>query len=147
MSKGKIFFLTWIFLSPFYLLAADLTIQVNDLRNNKGTLRVYLYEQAKKQDFLASGVKSFACRQYAEIKEGSAKVRCEKVPPGIYALTFFHDENDNFKVDSNFVGIPKEGYGFSLNYKPKLATPSFEEVQFEVTTADQNMILKAIYSL
>ena len=54
--------------------------------------------------------------------------------PGKYAVRLMHDENDNGKLDSNVVGMPTEGYGFSNN--PMVMRPAtFEEASFEVLEA------------
>jgi len=54
------------------------------------------------------------------IKVRHTEARCdfEDIPPGTYALVVIHDENMNGKLDTNWVGIPKEGYGFSNDVKP-----------------------------
>jgi uncharacterized protein (DUF2141 family) len=44
----------------------------------------------------------------------------------------FHDENDNGKLDTNLIGIPKEGYGFPNNPKITMSLPDFSEVSFTV---------------
>ena len=132
-------------LLPGLLLGADLKIIINNARNDDGTMRVYLYAAKDKAQFLVSGFKDFACRQYGKIQAGSTEVTCKDVPPGSYALSFFHDENDNFNLDLNWAGLPSEGYGFSLNYKPKLRKPHFEEVEFKVEEADQIHQLKTLY--
>ncbi len=54
------------------------------------------------------------------------------LPPGRYALALYHDMNDNWKLDKNFVGYPKEPFGFSNNYRPIFTGPSFEDCVFEV---------------
>lgn len=54
------------------------------------------------------------------------------LPPGRYALALYHDMNDNWKLDKNFVGYPKEPYGFSNNYRPVFSGPDFEDCVFEV---------------
>ena len=41
-----------------------------------------------------------------------------------------HDENRNGKLDTNFLGIPKEGVGASNNPKSRFGPPSFEESMF-----------------
>ena len=48
-----------------------------------------------------------------------------------YAVTLFHDENQNGKFDSNFVGYPLEGYGFSNNVVPRFKAPSYDECKFQ----------------
>jgi uncharacterized protein (DUF2141 family) len=54
------------------------------------------------------------------------------LPPGRYALAVYHDMNDNWKLDKNFVGYPKEPFGFSNNYRPVFSGPNFEDCAFEI---------------
>lgn len=51
------------------------------------------------------------------------------VVPGAYALAVHHDGNSNGKVDANFFGIPKEGYGVSNDPRPKFRAPRFAEAR------------------
>ncbi|MEP6360832.1 MAG: DUF2141 domain-containing protein, partial [Balneola sp.] len=39
----------------------------------------------------------------------------EMLPFGEYAIAVYHDKNENGKIDTNLLGIPKEDYGFSNN--------------------------------
>lgn len=55
------------------------------------------------------------------------------VEPGNYALALFHDMNSNGKMDKNLFGIPKEPYGFSNNFRPKISVPKFSDCQFSVS--------------
>ncbi len=55
--------------------------------------------------------------------------RIENVPPGEYALLVYHDENNNERIDKNFIGIPKEPLGFSNSYEPK-GPPSYSRAAF-----------------
>lgn len=52
------------------------------------------------------------------------------IPYGTYAIALYHDLNDNDKLDKNFLGIPKEPYGFSRNYRPLFTVPGFEDCSF-----------------
>ena len=54
-----------------------------------------------------------------------------EIPGGEYAIAIFHDSNANEKLDKNFLGIPKEGYGFSNNATATFGPPSFEKAKFE----------------
>jgi uncharacterized protein (DUF2141 family) len=67
---------------------------------------------------------------WAQIHGGRAQCVFPGVPAADYAVTIFHDENGNKKFDSNFVGYPLEGYGFSNNVKPVLKAPGFDETKF-----------------
>ena len=66
------------------------------------------------------------------------------VRPGRYAAVIAHDENGNGRVDTNLIGIPKEGYGFSNNVKPFLSAPSFSSAGFAVTR-DTTVTIRVIY--
>jgi uncharacterized protein (DUF2141 family) len=63
---------------------------------------------------------------------GQVDVVFEEVPPGTYALAIMHDANSNDKMDTNFIGIPKEGYTFSNNAFGRLGPPSFDDASFKV---------------
>jgi uncharacterized protein (DUF2141 family) len=66
------------------------------------------------------------------IKIRKLQARCdfEDIPPGTYAMAVIHDENMNGKIDTNWMGIPTEGYGFSNDAKALLGTPSFSAASF-----------------
>lgn len=67
------------------------------------------------------------------------------LPKGKYAISLFHDENDNLKLDTNLLGLPKEGYGFSKNYRPKMGPPDFEDVAIDVSSGDRRIYITVRY--
>ncbi len=56
----------------------------------------------------------------------------ENLPPGDYALAAIHDENSNARLDRNFIGIPKEGFGFANNPHVGLSAPAFQAAVIHV---------------
>ena len=66
-----------------------------------------------------------------KIRETQARCDFEDIPPGTYALAVVHDENMNGKLDTSWLGIPKEGYGFSNDVKAVRGAPSFSDATFE----------------
>jgi uncharacterized protein (DUF2141 family) len=66
------------------------------------------------------------------IKIRKSQARCDfmDIPPGTYAMVVIHDENMNGKLDTNALGIPREGYGFSNDAKKWLGTPAFSAASF-----------------
>jgi len=66
------------------------------------------------------------------MKVPSSQARCdfEGIPSGTYALVVLHDENMNANIDANWLGVPKEGYGFSNDAKAALRAPSFSDASF-----------------
>ena len=68
----------------------------------------------------------------AEALEGEV-VRTElNLLPGEYAFSIFYDSNNNGKLDTNFIGIPKEPLALSNNARPKFGPPRYEDAVFQV---------------
>ncbi len=67
------------------------------------------------------------------------------VEPGTYALALLHDENGNGEMDSNFLGLPQEGYGFSNDAKVFLGPPSFEAASFKLGPGRGAITLSVVY--
>lgn len=121
-----------------------LTVRVTGARNTKGKIGVALFQDATG----FPGDTSRALRiQQGDIDAQSlnAHVTFEGIPQGTYAVSVFHDENMNRKLDKNLVGVPKEGYGASNNPKKRMGPPRFEEAKFSVDQAEQLVEIKLIY--
>lgn len=106
--------------------AQSITVKINNLDNDKGLVYVSLFDS--EATFLNRGIRSVK----TEIKHNSCFVVFENVPEGTYAISLYHDENNNQKLDSNFLGIPKEDYGCSNNAKGFMGPPKWEDAKFEV---------------
>jgi len=123
---------------------SKLTVRVTGARNAKGKIRVALFRDGK-------GFPNDASRavhtQAADIDPQTlrAQVVFADLPAGVYAVSVFHDENMNEKLDKNFVGVPKEGYGASNNPKKKMGPPNFDETRFQLGVADQSVEIKLMY--
>jgi uncharacterized protein (DUF2141 family) len=66
--------------------------------------------------------------------EGETPVVFNDLPPGEYAAAVFHDENSSGAFDTNFLGLPEEGYGFSNGTRAGFGPPSFDEAAVAVTS-------------
>ncbi len=64
--------------------------------------------------------------------KGNQATEVFEVPPGRYAVAVIHDENENHKLDRNFLGIPKEGFGFANNPRVLMSAPPFSAAAVEV---------------
>jgi uncharacterized protein (DUF2141 family) len=67
------------------------------------------------------------------------------LPPGDYGVAAFHDENNNHKLDRNFLGIPKEGFGFANNPHVALSAPRFREALVHVGCPVTETTIHLIY--
>jgi len=56
------------------------------------------------------------------------------LPAGEYALAIFHDENNNGKLDTNWLGIPKEKVAFSKAKMKTFGPPKFKECAFKMSS-------------
>jgi uncharacterized protein (DUF2141 family) len=143
----KEYFVATIFLLiPFCpLLAQGKVIAViENLKNDKGVCRVCLFNNANA--FIGESGKPYKCVITAINNKKSVAV-IENVTPGNYALFVFHDANNNNKIDKNFLGMPKEGYGASKNILPFAAAPRYEENTFTVAnnTVDLNVEIRNLF--
>ncbi|WP_338466923.1 DUF2141 domain-containing protein [Novosphingobium sp. ZN18A2] len=66
------------------------------------------------------------------------------VPPGRYALSMFHDENGNGKLDKLLM-MPKEGFGFSRDAPVRFGPPSFKAAAFDVSKVDVRTQIRMRY--
>jgi uncharacterized protein (DUF2141 family) len=123
---------------------ATLTIRVTGARNNKGKIALALFQS--EAGFPGESSKAVRLQQ-AEIDERtrSAQFVLQGVAEGSYAVSVFHDENMNGKLDKNFVGAPKEGYGASNNPRKTMGPPPFDEAKFAVNQPEQSIEIKLIY--
>jgi uncharacterized protein (DUF2141 family) len=64
--------------------------------------------------------------------EGGNNIKCEfkNLKPGVYAVSVYHDENNNGALDKSFVGKPKEGYGVSNDRTHAMSKPKFDDCKF-----------------
>ena len=108
----------------------DIEITIDNITNEKGTLLVGLYKDP------ANFLKIPFRYEKVQPTKGSVKVVFTNVAKGEYAISLIHDENDNGKMDTNLLGIPKENYGVSNNAKNTFSAPKWEDAKFTVTTKD-----------
>ncbi len=73
------------------------------------------------------------------INNKTAEYIFKNVPYGEYSIAVFHDENSNMDLDANFLGIPKEDYGFSNNAWRKYGPPKYKQTLFTVNAEKVNM--------
>jgi uncharacterized protein (DUF2141 family) len=68
----------------------------------------------------------------------------EDVPSGTYAVSYYHDENDNGELDFKWYGAPDEGTGNSNDVRGVFGPPNFEEQLFKVDDS-MTMTMKTLY--
>lgn len=103
-----------------------LRIHVDGLRNSIGDVGTTLFASA--DGWPENNDKAFR-HGPTPIPAGAHEVTAiwTNLPPGNYAVAAIHDENRNHKLDKNFLGIPKEGFGFANNPHVMLSAPGFDQ--------------------
>ena len=115
---------------------ASLRIEIKNLKSSKGQIVLDL------QDENQNSIKAV----FQEIKDKQCIITIKNLNPGKYTFRYFHDENSNKKLDTNWLGIPKEGLGFSNNAKIKFGPPKHEKTLFQFTS-DTTIVCTPIYLL
>jgi uncharacterized protein (DUF2141 family) len=118
-------------------------VTVLNIRNSTGTVACALFESPAgfPTEYLRSATNIMAIK----VRDRQARCDFEDIAPGTYALAVVHDENMNGKLDTNFLGIPKEGYGFSNNVKGLLGAPSFSAASFPYDGQKRHMTIRLHY--
>jgi uncharacterized protein (DUF2141 family) len=119
-----------------------LDIEVVDLDHNRGQVGILLFDVA--EGFPMD--RSQALRQdLVLIEDGRVRYTFSDLPYGRYAVSVMHDENGNDQLDTNILGIPKEGYGVSNNAKGTFGPPSFDKAAFAVDRPQQTIQIRMDY--
>jgi len=113
---------------------ATVRADISGFRSDKGQVVFGLY---KNPDNFLKKVEHAPRRGTAKIKGRRSTVAFKSVPPGVWAIAVFHDENGNGKLDTNFLGIPKEGWGTSRNARSAVGPPRFKDAKFTVRQGDR----------
>jgi uncharacterized protein (DUF2141 family) len=104
------------------------SLQIKQIEKQQGNFFVAIHASA--DTYMTKDADVFMESVLPVTRLGTQTLRICDVPEGTYAVAIYQDVNDNGKLDSNFIRIPKEPYGFSNNID-KLTPPSFEEASFE----------------
>jgi uncharacterized protein (DUF2141 family) len=118
-----------------------LTVRVQGLSNDRGRVAVAVFASAD----AFPDQKRALTGQLAKIEKGRAAVRFAGLKPGIYAVAVLHDENENSKMDFNFLGMPLEGYGFSNDASAAFGPPSFQAASFALKPRDSFIPVRMRY--
>ena len=119
-------------------LAAELSVQLENPPSS-GTVALALFSSANTFGDLRD-----PARLETYTLDGRDRYVLTDIPAGEYALMVYYDENDNLKIDKNFIGIPTEPLGFSNNYRPK-GPPSYTRAAFTLTRDETREFTVGLY--
>jgi uncharacterized protein (DUF2141 family) len=118
-------------------------VKVLNIRNNVGTVDCALFESA--EGFPVHVLHSATNVMVIKIRSTQARCDFEDIPQGTYALAVVHDENMNGVLDTNWAGLPTEGYGFSNDATALLGPPTFFAASFPYDGRTLNLTISLNY--
>lgn len=121
--------LVWLGISASYAGSqvgqmSQLSVQVDGLKNQQGQICLNLF--ASSQGFPSNSSNALQSRCVA-ITARSQQITFNNLRPGSYAVAVLHDTNGDRTINSNFLGIPIEGFGFSGNPVIRTGPPEFRD--------------------
>ena len=125
-------------LAPAFASAADLTVRIEGVRSADGDIRVALHRRADGVDFPDSaGIVKAAMRSAGK----AGDLVFAGLAPGDYAVAAFHDEDRDGDLNTNLLGMPTEGYGFSNEARGIFGPPGFDAAAFTIKAGDSQPVV------
>lgn len=116
--------------------ASEISVSVENIKSDNGSLMFGVYSE---KTFMKAKPEYYA---KSEIVNGEAKVVFKDIPPGTYAVSCFHDKNNNAQMDFEPTGIPLEPYGISNNKINPYGPPVWEDAKFDFGAESLNLNIK-----
>jgi len=135
--------MNWLITSIFLTLTmtktelVPVTIQVTNIRNNEGTIRIGVFKD--NESFQSEQPIQYIFIEKTDLENGYVSTTIE-LQVGKYGLSLIDDENDNHALDYNWIGIPKEGFGFSNFDEMIFSKPHFRKFEIEILPDQENQV-------
>lgn len=123
-------FLFWpVVIFPLLMAGQNtLTVTVEGVKSSTGFISIAVYNHS--DDFLKFD-RVYKSGSFQAVR-GKTSLQLGDLPDGEYALAVFHDENSNSRLDTNWLGIPKEAVGFSNARMRTFGPPSYKECALQL---------------
>jgi uncharacterized protein (DUF2141 family) len=116
-----------ISLSATLFAQGKVEVTVKNIQEIKGTIRMAVY--SGEGNFMQKELTS----KDVKVTRKEIIVVFENVNDGEYAISTYHDVDNNNELNTGFMGIPKEPYGFSNDARGTFGPPTYEKAKFNVT--------------
>ncbi len=105
----------------------EIKVRVTEVSKKKGEVMLALFASPKGFPYETS----YAIQKIkGNAVNGVIELNFSDIRRGTYAIALFHDTNGDGKLNTNFMGIPKEGYGVSNNTYNTFSAPGYKESSF-----------------
>lgn len=123
----NLFFLVFALGFGSALSAQELTLRITSIKQGKGDVLIAVF---KGEEGFPNETANAVELLRATPVNGAATLTIKSLPAGRYAVALFQDTNGDGKLNTNFLGIPKEGYGVSNNAFNTFSVPIFKDASF-----------------
>lgn len=117
-------------------------ILISGIRSEKGQIILNIFKNS--DDYEQQKVSKKLIFEKKIINGGTMNINCE-LNSGVYGISLIDDENKNGELNKNFIGIPKEGFGFSNFFMDKMKKPLFDDFKINITPQYNKITIKVKY--
>ena len=137
--KGILLLLTCFFATTVLFSQNKVVVRVEGIRQQKGSIMVGLFQP--KETFLEKP----AYGNVVPVSGESTEVIFEDIKSGEYGISIIHDINNNRQLDTNALGLPKEGFCFGNNAMGLFGPPSVENAKVSITESGVLLVIRMKY--
>lgn len=141
-TKYRFFYLACLLLISFKSVQAqNIEVIFTAIKSTEGQIIINIFNNEKNFDE-GKPIKRVKFKKNKLVS--GVMVSTFSLEPGVYGFCLVDDENSNDDIDYGFLGIPKEGFGFSNFYLSGLRKPKFEMFKFTVTKDQKQKVYMKI---
>jgi len=122
-------------------LTGEIHLMVEGIKTLEGNIGVLVFN--KEEGFPLSPDKAILDLEI-KVTSKTMKINLGKLPYGNYAIALVQDVNSNKTFDKNFIGIPKEPFGFSNNKSILFGLPNFNEASVSLAKETEETTIRLI---
>lgn len=123
-------------------VGGELRVNLIGIKNNRGVVLLSLF--GSPEGYPSDPTKAII-KLSIPLKQLQLPIIIKSLKPGSYAIALLHDEDENGKMLTSIIGLPKEGYGFSNNVMGLAGPPSFQKASFHVSSTVSTITLRVRY--
>ena len=112
-------------------------VRVEGVASTDGTVYASIF--LSPEGFPGDKSRAFAYRA-APAQDGVVVLVFDNVPAGEFVVAVLHDADANQEMSFNFLGMPKEGFGFSRDARAKFGPPSFEKAAVSLEAGENKTL-------
>lgn len=129
-------------ISQTQIKKGNLKVVVHNIKSKSGQVGFFLFNSA---GAFPSHTEKALLSGYVKTIGNTAEYTFNNLATGTYAVFVFHDEDNDKKLKTNFIGMPKEGMGVSNNAKGHFGPPKYNDAKFDFSKSDQTIVISLTY--